>query len=177
MYPNDYLRKLSESLSRLDISPLPDLADVLYYCKGCIVFSGVGKSGIVAMKASATLASVGCRSQFVHPTDLLHGSLGGLRNTDLMILVSNSGETPEILEVARHSVNRVNAIFSVTASTQSTLAKLSDSCLLIGECQEILSGVPSASCIVSLALFDILAFHIVNKFQTNPKQNHPGGHK
>ena len=79
--------------------PLTEAAEIIYQCTGRVVLTGMGKSGLVCKKIASTLSSTGTPALFVHPADSLHGDLGMLQRNDVLMIVSNSGETEEVLKI------------------------------------------------------------------------------
>lgn len=132
-------------------------------CQGLVVVTGMGKAGLVGQKISATLASTGTPSMFLHPAEALHGDLGRLRAADILLALSNSGETSELaalLPVAR----RIGAqVIAITGRPGSTLGRLAHCVLEIGEVEEAcpLRLAPTASTSAMLALGDALAMVVL----------------
>jgi arabinose-5-phosphate isomerase len=128
-------------------------------CTGKVVVTGMGKAGLIAQKISATLASTGTDSIFLHPAEALHGDLGRIRPGDLVLALSNSGETPEIKLVIQ-AARRIGAgVLAMTGQPDSTLGRLADCVLDIGRVDEAcpLGLAPTASTSALLALGDALA--------------------
>jgi len=127
-------------------------------CPGRLVVSGMGKAGFIAQKVSATFASTGTPSLFLHPADALHGDLGRITADDVLLALSHSGETEEMLRLIG-PVKRVGArVLAITAESTSSLGKLADLTLEIGRQREVGSGLaPTTSTTVMLALGDALA--------------------
>lgn len=154
--------------------------DILYNCKGRIVLTGMGKVGFVARKISATLASTGTPSLYLHPAEAMHGDLGMVIKDDVVIIISNSGETEEILRILA-PIKKINAkIISLTGNKNSTLAKNSDVVLEIKVEKEAdpFDLAPTASTTASLAMGDALALELLEKKGfTKDKYAiyHPGG--
>jgi arabinose-5-phosphate isomerase len=133
--------------------------DLLLACRGKVVCTGMGKAGIIAQKVSATLASSGTDSIFLHPAEALHGDLGRIRSGDLLLVLSNSGETAEV-KVVIPVARKIGAkVIALTGSPQSGLAQLADCVLDIGRVDEAcpLGLAPTASTSALLALGDALA--------------------
>ncbi len=133
-------------------------------CKGKIILSGLGKSGIVARKIAATLSSTGTFSLFLHPTEALHGDLGMVETEDAIVLISHSGETPEVVSfVAAVRKNFKNKIVLIAGTENSTLAKVADVVLLTRVAEEAckicttFNLAPTTSTLVTLAIGDALA--------------------
>jgi len=154
--------------------------DILYNCAGRVVTTGMGKSGLICKKIAATLSSTGTPSFFMHPADALHGDLGMLVKGDVVIAVSNSGETEEIKQLLC-SIERFGLkMVSITGNLNSTLAKFSKVVLYTEVEEEAcpLNLAPTASTTVVLALGDALAMALIQKrgFQAEEfARFHPGG--
>ncbi len=130
---------------------------------GKIILSGMGKAGFIAMKISATLASVGLPSFYLHPAEAIHGDLGRFTKNDIALILSNSGETPEILRLIPH-LKRVGCpVLSMTALADSSLAIHSDISICFGKHIEAepLGVAPTVSTTVMLALGDALVMSLV----------------
>ncbi|HEV7763789.1 MAG TPA: KpsF/GutQ family sugar-phosphate isomerase [Thermoanaerobaculia bacterium] len=149
-------------------------------CKGRVVTMGVGKSGIICKKISATLASTGTPSFFMHPTEAIHGDLGMLVRGDVVLAISNSGETEELVRLLP-SIKRVGAeIIAITGNPTSTLARVADHHLNASISKEAcpLGLAPTASTTATLALGDALAMALLVRrgFQEEDFGFlHPGG--
>lgn len=133
--------------------------DLLHRCQGNVVVTGVGKSGLIGQKISATLASTGTPSLYMHAAEALHGDVGRVRRNDVVLAVSFSGETEEVLRVVP-VVRRIGArLLSVTGNPDSRLARWSDVALDLGRIAEAcpLGLVPTSSTTATLALGDALA--------------------
>ncbi|NUP95766.1 MAG: KpsF/GutQ family sugar-phosphate isomerase [Planctomycetaceae bacterium] len=133
--------------------------DLLLGCKGKVVCTGMGKAGLIAQKVSATLASTGADSIYLHPAEALHGDLGRIRPGDVLLAMSNSGETAEVKVVVPVARKIGAKVITLTGNTQSGLAQLSDVVLDIGRVDEAcpLGLAPTASTSAMLALGDALA--------------------
>ena len=139
--------------------------ELLDKCKGRVVITGIGKSGIVGKKISATLASIGVPSIFLHAADGTHGDLGMITSNDIVIAISNSGESEEILNLLP-AIKRFNVtLVSMTGNLNSTLAKKSNIVLNISVKEEAcpLGLVPTASTTATMALGDALAMALLDK--------------
>lgn len=128
-------------------------------CRGAVIVAGIGKAGLVGQKLSATFASTGTRSYFLHPTEALHGDLGRVEKNDIVLILSFSGETEEIAKLLSALTPIGPTIVAVTSRAKSTLAKKADLVLDIGPIQEAcpLGLAPSASTAAMMALGDALA--------------------
>ena len=139
--------------------------NLLDKCKGRVVITGIGKSGIIGKKISATLASIGVPSIFLHAADGTHGDLGMITSNDMVIAISNSGESEEILNLLP-AIKRFNVtLVSMTGNVNSTLAKKSNIVLNISVKEEAcpLGLVPTASTTATMALGDALAMALLDK--------------
>ncbi|MBI4619514.1 MAG: KpsF/GutQ family sugar-phosphate isomerase [Desulfobacterales bacterium] len=154
--------------------------DILYSGKGRAVVTGVGKSGIIGRKIAATLTSTGTPALFLHPVEGMHGDLGIVMKEDVVIAISNSGETEEINSIIP-IVKRIGAsLIAFTGNVESTLARKSDVTIDIGVEREAcpLGLAPTASTTATLAMGDALAVALLNKrsFQkVDFHRIHPGG--
>jgi len=132
-------------------------------CKGAVLVSGIGKAGHVARKLSATLASTGTPSHFLSPTDAVHGDLGSIRRGDVVILLSASGESDEILRLLSLVKQLDHPVIAITATRASGLGRFADVVLCMGKISEAcpLGLAPSASTTAMLALGDALALTVM----------------
>ncbi len=156
------------------------VVDLLFCCKGRIVVTGMGKPGIIGQKLSATLASTGTPSLSLHPAEAIHGDLGRVTREDIIIALSNSGETEEIIKLLP-TIKKIGAkLVSFTGNLNSTLAKNSDVVLDIGVREEAcpLGLAPTASTTAMLAMGDALAIALLEKKGFKEEDFaffHPGG--
>jgi arabinose-5-phosphate isomerase len=153
---------------------------LMLQCKGHVIICGMGKSGHVGRKMSATLASTGTPSFFVHPAEAFHGDLGMITCDDVVILISNSGETDEILKLIPSLKNFGNRTIAITGGLQSTLAKNADAVLEIRMQNESCPNnlAPTTSTTLTMAIGDALASALMNKRHFMPNdfaRFHPGG--
>lgn len=149
-------------------------------CRGKVIVCGIGKSGIIARKLAATLASTGTSSFFLHPAEAFHGDLGMIGEKDIIINISNSGETEEILRITPFLQKNNNILISITGNENSTLAKTSHCHLLVNIPSEAcpLQLAPTTSTTSTLVLCDALALSLMNKKNFNDldfARFHPGG--
>ncbi|MCY2959796.1 MAG: KpsF/GutQ family sugar-phosphate isomerase [Planctomycetota bacterium] len=133
--------------------------DMLLACEGQVVASGVGKAGLVAQKISATLASTGTPSSFLHPTEARHGDLGRLRGRDVLLVLSNSGESAEVIALLGPARKIGAPIVALTGAPESSIGRHADCVLDIGRVQEAcpMNLAPTASTSAMLAMGDALA--------------------
>ncbi len=157
-------RAVRSLIERIDESFLKAL-EILYGCKGRVVVTGLGKSGIICKKIAATLASTGTPSLFMHPAEAVHGDLGMVVPGDVVLAISNSGETAELLRLLERIKRLGVTLISMTGDPGSTLASQSDIHLAIGVAQEAcpMDLVPTASTTASLAMGDALAMALAEK--------------
>lgn len=149
-------------------------------CTGSVVVTGIGKAGLVARKISATLASTGSPSHFLHPAEAMHGDLGALRGDDIVLALSQSGETEEITRLLPHIAARRVPIVALTARPGSTLGRAATVVVATGSVREAcgLGLAPSTSTSLMLALGDALALVTCNLRSFTPEDfaaRHPGG--
>ena len=170
-------------LARLTLSsdhPFARAAALLFHCHGRVVVSGMGKSGHIARKIAATLASTGTPALFVHPAEAAHGDLGMVTEADVMIAISNSGESEELLAIVP-VIKRLGAkLISMTGRPESSLARLADVHLDVAVEKEAcpLNLAPTASTTATLALGDALAVALLDARgfkEEDFARSHPGG--
>jgi len=165
--------------ARLDDSFLRAV-ELLYDCQGKVVITGMGKSGIISRKIAATLASTGTPSFFLHAGEGIHGDLGMVMRGDVIVAVSNSGETEEILKLLPHIKFNGLKLIVMTGKPDSTLAKAGDVVLDVGVREEAcpLGLAPTASTTAALAMGDALAVVLLEKKEFREQDfalRHPGG--
>lgn len=157
-----------------------EMVNKIYASKGCVVISGIGKSGIIGRKIVATLNSTGTNSIFLHPVEAMHGDLGIVRKEDVFLALSNSGETEE-LNLLIPSIRRKGCpVIAFTGNLNSTLAMQSDLVIDVGVEKEAcpLGMAPTSSTTALLAMGDALSVVLIHKNQfelKDFKKNHPGG--
>jgi len=166
-------------ISRIDAG-FEKVVDAIYRTKGMVIVTGMGKPGFIAQKISATLASLGTPSLYLHPAEALHGDLGRVTRDDIVIALSNSGETEELLKLLP-ILKRIGArLISMVGNTRSALAKNSDFVLDASVEKEAcsLGLAPTASTTAMLALGDALAIALLDKRgfkEADFALYHPGG--
>ncbi len=166
-------------LDRLDGS-FVEAVKLLYHCRGRVVVTGMGKSGIIGRKISATMASTGTPSIFLHPAEGSHGDLGMVVKGDVVLAISYSGETPEILSLLPVIKRLALPLVSLTGNLGSTLAKKSDVVLDVSVAEEAskLKMAPTASTTAALAMGDALAVALLEMRGFSEEDFallHPGG--
>ena len=153
---------------------------LLYDCRGRVVVTGMGKSGIICRKIAATLSSTGTSATFLHPAEAIHGDLGVVREGDVVLALSHSGETEELVRLLE-SIKRIGAcLIAMTGNPDSTLARAADVTLDCGIAEEAcpLNLVPTASTTAALAMGDALAMTLLVRkgFREEDFASlHPGG--
>ena len=155
---------IQDVLARLDAN-FEKAVDLLFACKGRVVVSGMGKSGLIGRKISATLSSTGTPSFFLHPAEALHGDLGMLARGDAMLAVSYGGETQEIIQLLEALKRLEMPLVTLTGCVQSTLAQASDVVLDVSVKEEAcsLNLAPTASTTVAMAVGDALAISLLER--------------
>ena len=172
-------RAVQALIQRLD-GGFSDAVDLLYACKGKVVISGMGKSGLIGQKIAATMASTGTPSFFLHPAEGLHGDLGMLARKDVLIAISNSGETQEILQLLPFMERMGIPVLSIVGRMSATLAKNSAVALDVSVAEEAcpMGLAPTASTTATLAMGDAMAVALLEKRgfkEQDFAQFHPGG--
>jgi arabinose-5-phosphate isomerase len=166
-------------VNRLD-DRFEDAIRTLLDCRGRVIVTGMGKSGIIARKIAATLSSTGTPAFFLHPAEAIHGDLGVLQSDDVIVALSNSGETEELLRLLE-TIKRLGArMIAMTGDCKSTLAQAADVALDCQVSEEAcpMNLVPTASTTAALALGDALAMtlFVAKGFRQDDFANiHPGG--
>src|SRR5690348_13232372 len=154
--------------------------EILFGCRGRVIVTGMGKSGIIGQKISATFSSTGTPSFFLHPAEALHGDLGSLVRNDVLVALSYTGETGELLRLLDPAKRLGIPIISLTGCGSSTLAQASDVVIDVAIHQEAcpLGLAPTASTTVMLAMGDALAMALLDKRGFSSEDYaalHPGG--
>lgn len=186
----DVLTSAKRTLS-LEAEALNNLANILdeqfvgavdriLACKGKVIITGMGKSGLIGRKIAATLASTGTPSFYLHPGEAFHGDLGMISPEDVVLALSHSGETDEVLKIVPFIHSNGNVLISITSNPSSTLAKNSDLHLNTGVKEEacVLRLAPTTSTTVQLAMGDALAIALMEAREFTSMdfaRLHPGG--
>ena len=176
-------KAISQAAKKLDPLEVQKAIEILEICgkrKNKLLVTGVGKSGIVARKIAATFSSIGLVSVYLNPLDALHGDLGIVGSEDVCILISNSGETKEILEIIPHLKLRKSSLIALVGNTNSSIANKSNSVLEATVDKETcpLNLAPTASTSVAMAIGDALATVWMEKNKVSTEEfakNHPAG--
>jgi arabinose-5-phosphate isomerase len=148
--------------------------------QGRVILTGIGKSGHIARKIASTMASTGTLSMYVHPVEASHGDLGMITSRDVIIMISNSGETPELRAILDYAKRFAVKIIAMTSRAQSTLSEKADITLLLPAAREAcpIGLAPTTSSLLQLALGDALAMALLEDKGFNSAQFkalHPGG--
>ena len=171
---------IAQTATRLDAAAIERVVDLFAQCEGKVVILGVGKSGIIGQKIAATMTSAGTAALYLHPSDALHGGLGIVQTNDVVVVLSNSGETDEIVAMLPYLKNRGVAIVAIVGNVNSTLARRADVVLDASVDKEAcpLNLAPTTSTTVSLAIGDALAMTVMKVKGLTPDDfavNHPAG--
>ena len=171
---------IAQTATRLDRAQVERVVDLLAECKGKVVLLGVGKSGIIAQKIAATMTSAGTAALYLHPSEALHGGLGIVQEDDPVIVLSNSGETEEIVALLPYLKNRQVTIVAIVGNLNSTLARRADLVLDASVDKEAcpLNLAPTTSTTVALAIGDALAMTVMKVKGLTSSDfavNHPAG--
>ncbi len=176
----DAIVRIAERVTDGDSTSCRAAIDLLTGCTGHVVIAGMGKSGLIGAKISATFSSLGQPSNVLHPAEAVHGDLGRVRRGDVVMLLSYSGETDEVSNLA--AILRADNVprLGISSNAESTLARLSDVHLSLGDVTEAcpLNLAPTASTTAMLALGDALALAVSrrrNFREDDFHRHHPGG--
>ncbi len=170
------LRDLANDLG----TEFDDAIALILTCQGRVVVSGMGKSGLVGRKLAATLSSTGTPSFFLHPAEALHGDLGAITPRDVVILISNSGETDEIVRLLPSLVSFGNPMIAITTTRNTTLSRSAQVALVMPFDKEVCPNnlAPTTSTLLTMALGDAMAVSLMRLRGFRPldfARFHPGG--
>lgn len=173
-------KSLEACAYQLDSKEVERAVGLICSAKGKVVVLGVGKSGIIAQKIAATMTSTGTEAVAIHPTDAMHGDLGYISSNDVAIVISNSGETDELLALLPHLSHRQVPMIAIVGNLKSTLARKANAVLnaTIQKEAGYLNLAPTTSTSVALALGDALAMAVMRAKGINAEDfafNHPAG--
>ena len=171
---------IAKAAARLDAAQLERVLSIFKSCKGKVVVLGVGKSGIIAQKIAATMTSSGTAAMHLHPSDALHGGLGIVTADDVVLMLSNSGETNELIELLPFLKRRNVPLVAIVGNLDSTIGRRTDAVLDASVDQEAcpLNLAPTTSTTVALAIGDALAMTLMRArglTESDFASNHPGG--
>ena len=173
----------AEALAALDAAlgdSFADAVETILAAKGRVIVSGMGKSGHIARKIAATLASTGTPAHFVHPAEASHGDLGMMAEGDVALVLSNSGETPELADLVAYTRRFGIPLIGVASRPESTLLRAADVAVVLPQVPEACGTgyVPTCSTTMTLALGDALAVALMEHRRFTPerfREFHPGG--
>lgn len=180
----EFLRLEADAIERvaaaIDADSVRRAVDSVLGCGGKVIIIGVGKSGVIAQKIAQTMTSTGTVAIFVHPSDALHGGLGVISKSDVAIVLSNSGETDELLAILPSLRHRASTLIAIVGNAKSSLAKQADIILDASVDQEAcpLNLAPTTSTTAALAIGDALAMAVMDAKGLTPEEfaaNHPAG--
>ncbi len=172
-------KSIERSINKVD-KKFEEIVEILFQTEGRVVVTGMGKSGIIGKKISATLTSTGTPSVFLHPSEAVHGDIGIINSNDTVLALSYSGETSEVIRLVDY-IRRIGAkLVSLVGVSESTLAHLSDIFLDCGVEKEAcpIGLVPTASTTVTLAVGDAISIALMEKkgfSEEDFRYYHPGG--
>ena len=186
--PIELARKVLETEAQAILGLIPQLdgafvaaVELLHGCTGRVIVTGMGKSGIIARKVAATLSSTGTSAIYLNPAEAIHGDLGVVQPNDVVVALSQSGETAELVRLLE-AIRRIGArLVSLTGRPESTLGQASDVTLRCKVAEEAcpMNLAPTASTTATLALGDAVAMALARRKGFRPEQFadlHPGGH-
>ena len=182
-YARDIIQIEANSLAQLAGRLSPEISQavaLIFGCQGSVIVSGIGKAGLIGQKITATLASTGTRSHFLHPAEAIHGDLGRIHRDDCLLMLSQSGETEEIVRLLPILEKFGVPLIAVTAKRTSALGRSATVVLELGPLREAcaLGLAPSTSTTVMLALGDALAL-VASRMRDFRREDfarfHPGG--
>jgi len=164
---------------RLD-SAFCEVVKLLYTSKGCAIITGMGKAGLIGQKIAATLSSTGTRAHFMHPAEAFHGDLGSIHSDDVVVMLTQSGETAEVVQLLPSLRDFRVPLVAITASRSSTVGRAATVTIELGDLEEVcsLGLAPSTSTTAMLAVGDAIALVLskMRNFQADDfARFHPGG--
>lgn len=177
---DDQRRYLNHFIDHLDMQKMEEIYHACLHCPGLIIFTGVGKSGIIAEKIAMTLTSTGTRALYLPSMNFLHGDIGIVSDKDIVFLLSKSGETEELLNLVPFLKRRNPKIVAVVSHAQSRLAKVCDLSIVLPVEKELcpFNLAPTTSTTVQLMFGDVLAVALMDAKQFNLSEyalTHPSG--
>jgi len=171
------LTDLNESI---DVEKIEAIASRLMSCKGNVFTTGIGKSGIVGQRVASSLSSIGIVSCFVHTSEWMHGELGKLHGNDIVLCISHSGNTNELLQALDHIKKKDVTVLSIVGFKDCKVSLASDECICycLSPLNEPLGGIPSTSIVLQEAVVNGLVSILITKKTLTRNEfhgNHPGG--
>jgi arabinose-5-phosphate isomerase len=177
---HSYRDGINHFFNGIDLQEVEEVLNAFKKCSGLLVFSGVGKSGLVAQKIATTMTSTGTRALFLSPVEAMHGDIGVVSANDLFIAVSKSGETEELLHLLPYVRNKGAKVIAFVSNPESRIAKGADITLTLPVEKELcpFNLAPTISTTAQLILGDVLAIALMKAAQFSLDQyamNHPSG--
>ncbi|HSW86229.1 MAG TPA: KpsF/GutQ family sugar-phosphate isomerase [Rhabdochlamydiaceae bacterium] len=177
---NEQRQYIDHFFDHVDIQKAEEILKTFSQCKGLIVFTGIGKSGIIAEKIAMTLTSTGTKALYLAPTNFLHGDIGILNSEDLFVMISKSGETEELLNLLPYIKKRQVKTISIVSNPQSRLAKISDLSIFLPVQKELcpFDLAPTTSTAIQLIFGDVMAVALMKAKEFSLDQyiqSHPSG--
>ncbi len=177
---HSYRKEVGDFFDQINLLEVRNVLDALKSCKGLLVFTGVGKSGLVAQKIAATLTSTGTRALFLSPLEALHGDIGVVSSDDIVIAISKSGEADELLDMIPFVRKKGAKVLAFVSNPQSRLAASADTILMLPVQKELcpFNLAPTVSTTVQMILGDVLAIALMQERSFSMDQyalNHPSG--
>jgi len=173
-------KHINDFFNQIDIQHAERFLEILMSCRGVLIFTGVGKSAMVANKISVTLTSTGSRSLFLSIVDALHGDIGIITDQDVVVMISKSGESDELLQLVPFIRNKGARVLSIVQQKNSRLEKICNDTIVLPLAKEVcpFDTVPTTSAVTQLIFGDILAIALMKKKNFSMEQyalNHPSG--
>jgi arabinose-5-phosphate isomerase len=167
-----------EVISKIDTDQFAPAVEAMHDCRGRIICTGVGKSGHIARKTAATIASIAMPCHFVHATEASHGDLGCVSSDDICIAFSHSGNTPELAGILEHCAWLNVPVIAITSNETSTLGKAAKYAIIYPNLSEAWANAPTTSTTAQIVIGDALAVMLAERLGKKAEdfhQNHPGG--
>jgi len=167
-----------EVISKIDTDQFAPAVEAMHACRGRIITTGVGKSGHIARKVAATIASIAMPCQYIHATEASHGDLGCLSCGDICIAFSHSGQTPELAGILDHCAWLGVPVIAITSNENSLLGKAAKHAIIYPNLSEAWANAPTTSTTAQIVIGDALAVMLAEKLGKTASdfhQNHPGG--
>lgn len=179
-YYQSHIDSINNSFNKINLSKVEEFIDLIQNCKGNILFTGVGKNGHVAAKATSTFCSIGIKSFFLNPVDSVHGDMGVICENDLLISVSKSGNTEELVTFLKNVTKKECKIVSIHSNEYNESLKYShiDINLCVDKEADNLDLVPTSSIAIFTIFLQSIACEISNRNNLTKEKfifNHPGG--
>jgi arabinose-5-phosphate isomerase len=179
-YYKAHINSIINTFEKLDCSKIEQLIDLIQNCNGNVLFTGVGKNGHVAAKASSTFCSIGIRSFFLNPVDSVHGDMGAVNENDLLILITKSGNTDELITFLKFFERKKCKIISLHSNqlNQSLKYSFMDINLHVDKEADDLNTIPTSSIAIFTIFLQSIACELAHRTGLTLEEfvfNHPGG--